>query len=96
MGITPARAGKTAFSAHPCTVHGDHPRSCGKDKKKRNDGLTISGSPPLVRERLPGGDGLPDDFGITPARAGKTMNSTWMTMKLQDHPRSCGKDRLKV
>ena len=45
-----------------------------------------------MRERLPGGDGLPDDFGITPARAGKTMNSTWMTMKLQDHPRSCGKD----
>ena len=153
MGITPARAGKTAFSAHPCTVHGDHPRSCGKDRISSLSSFCNLGSPPLVRERLNwmgqcffqsgitparagktqldgtvllskrdhprscGKDVVPcqvvnplrgspplvrerqeeakrrfDNFRITPARAGKTMNSTWMTMKLQDHPRSCGKD----
>ena len=30
--------------------------------------------------------------GITPARAGKTLMMSISVLRLQDHPRSCGKD----
>ena len=91
-GITPARAGKTAMAGLPVQAAGDHPRSCGKDSIGWDSASFKAGSPPLVRERRGAMPGSQSIAGITPARAGKTMNSTWMTMKLQDHPRSCGKD----
>ena len=34
-------------------------------------------------------------IGITPARAGKTTTLQSCSRVLQDHPRSCGKDRLR-
>ena len=90
--ITPARAGKTMIQLMKSRSSRDHPRSCGKDRHMCVAVNVGIGSPPLVRERQPGGGWHRVKAGITPARAGKTMNSTWMTMKLQDHPRSCGKD----
>ena len=52
----------------------------------------ISGSPPLVRERLRINFCYQEIQGITPARAGKT-SSTFQAYSLnRDHPRSCGKD----
>ncbi len=91
-GITPARAGKTMLPISTNPLSSDPPRSCGKDCRPFGMLLLPSGSPPLVRERLAD---LPDDNGmdrITPARAGKTMNSRYVFGQRRDHPRSCGKD----
>ena len=50
------------------------------------------GSPPLVRERHCRCRANGSSTGITPARAGKTPGDTTQAGRLQDHPRSCGKD----
>ena len=52
------------------------------------------GSPPLVRERLYIVNTFLAIIGITPARAGKTIPLPLMSLCCQDHPRSCGKDKL--
>ena len=52
------------------------------------------GSPPLVRERHCLTRTIPTVHGITPARAGKTNIVTDCLFSCQDHPRSCGKDRV--
>ena len=90
--ITPARAGKTHSIFSPASSSRDHPRSCGKDPIKHKGKRLLTGSPPLVRERLP--DSTPDntDDRITPARAGKTILIHRSYLPHQDHPRSCGKD----
>ena len=49
--ITPARAGKTYLLLGRSSAGRDHPRSCGKDTLKPSTVLSLSGSPPLVRER---------------------------------------------
>ena len=51
-GITPARAGKTRPRCTPPGTLRDHPRSCGKDRPLPDGTETLTGSPPLVRERL--------------------------------------------
>ena len=53
----------------------------------------MPGSPPLVRERLELVAGVSTLPGITPARAGKTLPILPRILHVQDHPRSCGKDR---
>ena len=52
----------------------------------------VSGSPPLVRERLNRGFTCVLSSGITPARAGKTSTTASCHFAGWDHPRSCGKD----
>ena len=92
MGITPARAGKTSVLVEADTLAWDHPRSCGKDQVIHNGLHRLSGSPPLVRERhVQGGPGS-EQAGITPARAGKTVDDFLRVRMVEDHPRSCGKD----
>ena len=56
VGITPARAGKTAQYRSPRASRRDHPRSCGKDTSTWSKRGQHIGSPPLVRER-PNHDG---------------------------------------
>ena len=50
-GITPARAGKTAYLSAAAFFWEDHPRSCGKDQFVERELQFALGSPPLVRER---------------------------------------------
>ena len=50
-GITPARAGKTDLFDSLSLIGQDHPRSCGKDTVSVLFFTSMSGSPPLVRER---------------------------------------------
>ena len=50
------------------------------------------GSPPLVRERRHKKLTGRIHYGITPARAGKTMPWHTCAIVVRDHPRSCGKD----
>ena len=72
--ITPARAGKTAFSACSQIVHKDHPRACGENTRLTMPRFSTGGSPPRVR-----GKPVPlllafSQVRITPARAGKTVD----------------------
>ena len=71
--ITPARAGKTMLTSDLWRWSRDHPRSCGKDHARQACQMQAQGSPPLVRERLLQEIGNVTRFGITPARAGKTV-----------------------
>ena len=52
------------------------------------------GSPPLVRERPRNWIDCKINAGITPARAGKTIDFRGRCCILEDHPRSCGKDAM--
>ena len=91
-GITPARAGKTLLPSACTAVGQDHPRSCGKDDGYWHVNPSLSGSPPLVRERPSICTAGPWYIGITPARAGKTrIVERWVGL-CRDHPRSCEKD----
>ena len=91
-GITPARAGKTFINNLQGSLGKDHPRSCGKDFSGDGPVLLQIGSPPLVRERLVPHHNVGHVGRITPARAGKTLNSMNGFIIAWDHPRSCGKD----
>ena len=93
LRITPARAGKTGSKSGKSATTGDHPRSCGKDNSFRPFSQAMSGSPPLVRERLTPARAGKTVAGITPARAGKTARKLCGDEHAGDHPRSCGKDR---
>ena len=48
-GITPARAGNTAFYSVDVNAAKDHPRSCGEHLFLLMSRVLYSGSPPLVR-----------------------------------------------
>ena len=49
--ITPACAGKTYCASYSHVDFEDHPRMCGKDKARASSKMTVTGSPPHVRER---------------------------------------------
>ena len=94
VGITPAHAGKTGVVVGPANSTQDHPRSCGKDMLFMAIRAAISGSPPLVRERLLHVLKEKKTKWITPARAGKTAMARACLGVAEDHPRSCGKDLI--
>ena len=73
--ITPARAGKTFADFLDDFTKEDHPRSCGKDAIQTYLCWLHAGSPPLVRERRILLLYPRVRARITPARAGKTVNS---------------------
>jgi len=91
-GITPACAGKTAYSKCRSALPRDHPRVCGKDFYELKKHIVMVGSPPRVRERPAEIIGVSQAQGITPACAGKTKNQKDFRSGLEDHPRVCGKD----
>ena len=72
MRITPARAGKTSFSAYFLAFCWDHPRACGENLRAIGTPRDTAGSPPRVRGKLVWRILAIFKFGITPARAGKT------------------------
>ena len=90
--ITPACAGKTFQQLLAQISEQDHPRVCGKDKRRGEARRLHQGSPPRVRERLNMLNVHRAFLGITPACAGKTVVVAVVGDKLRDHPRVCGKD----
>ena len=90
--ITPACAGTTPFCTSKACITGDHPRLCGNDPPDELVLDTFTGSPPLVRERLPFQKKFRADVGITPACAGTTRVINQLISKIEDHPRLCGND----
>ena len=69
---------------------GDHPRACG-EKLTGRDNLRIGqGSPPRVRGKEKDEIVTTMFKGITPARAGKSIQNFFATKTQWDHPRACG------
>ena len=90
FGITPAYAGKSAFSLLMTGQPKDHPRVCGEKKKGRDQAASNSGSPPRMRGKAPPESGMGLRAGITPAYAGKSSFRRWPSSSSRDHPRVCG------
>ena len=92
--ITPACAGKTRIVGLPNLQDEDHPRVCGKNVWTKAYSPQTPGSPPRVREKPMVDFPKSGLFGITPACAGKTPNSSQLVLGWRDHPRVCGKNVL--
>ena len=91
-GITPAGAGKTEIRPVDFFVKSDHPRRCGENSFEGASLQSASGSPPQVRgKRCGAASGVRRDR-ITPAGAGKTLDSIAFRQLKRDHPRRCGEN----
>ena len=89
-GITPARAGKSVNYLLIDVQNRDHPRACGEKGRQCNYPACAEGSPPRVRGKVYRDPTLGIDFGITPARAGKSNLRHGLRLCYRDHPRACG------
>ena len=92
-GITPACAGKRAFSSSRVIRPGDHPRMCGEEPWRPSPRRTRMGSPPHVRGRDFQRLVITEGQRITPACAGKRMGQVPPSGASWDHPRMCGEER---
>ena len=90
--ITPACAGKTAWSVSWRTAIPDHPRMRGEDKLRYTDREAGEGSPPHARGRRIARHPMGRRRRITPACAGKTDSPETPPRDLADHPRMRGED----
>ena len=88
--ITPARAGKRPGRPRPSGSLRDHPRACGEKVFMLLTAPQILGSPPRVRGKVNKPVEFPHKYGITPARAGKSLLPTQDSNTHRDHPRACG------
>ena len=88
--ITPAYAGKSAAVCGAANLGQDHPRLCGEKKKSGYSCAKHVGSPPPMRGKDSRCSELACDAGITPAYAGKSVQSSLTRQRRRDHPRLCG------
>ena len=93
--ITPACAGNTYSYFILLCFDKDHPRVCGKYFDKVHIWFSDKGSPPRVREIQCKKFGIKFVRRITPACAGNTVWRLRDKIKVQDHPRVCGKYGLQ-
>ena len=93
VGITPARAGKTARGAGRGARAPDHPRACGENGQPNSAQRSMGGSPPRVRGKQVAQRRVCHVPGITPARAGKTCCWWRPSSPPADHPRACGENQ---
>ena len=89
-GIIPARAGFTATSSFRPPSPPDHPRSRGVYGPVALVVEFVLGSSPLARGLPPSLGERVDSWGIIPARAGFTRQSSETASRGGDHPRSRG------
>ena len=90
LGIIPARAGFTVFSAVKNILAMDHPRSRGVYADLALSFASAVGSSPLARGLRTAVGSSPRARGIIPARAGFTTNRFRGRVQWPDHPRSRG------
>ena len=88
--ITPARAGKSAYSFQAQRTGEDHPRTRGEKNHLRTADTDIGGSPPHARGKVLYQEHPDRVYGITPARAGKSGVGRDYTGFSGDHPRTRG------
>ena len=72
----------------------DHPRVCGEKSTPFGALWATLGSPPRVRGKVHEEVRNKLWFGITPACAGKSFFTLFITFLVQDHPRVCGEKAL--
>ena len=94
VGITPARAGKSGRLWCGFAACRDHPRACWEEVPAIHGDCACQGSPPRVRGRAAVKPPCPASPGITPARAGKSVDIRFALGLLKDHPRACGEEGL--
>ena len=92
--ITPAHAGNSTIQDAEKFRNWDHPRTCGEQISSKRSSASCSGSPPHMR-----GTGCSRWYGdarrgITPAHAGNSMMRSTSSLKMGDHPRTCGEQQL--
>ena len=75
-GITPAYAGKSEAVNGPGIAGKDHPRVCGEKAYTMGDRAYIKGSPPRMRGKDRFGSNTVEDVRITPAYAGKSIQTS--------------------
>ncbi len=90
IGITPARAGKSFQALSHPNRRRDHPRSRGEKDYLQLLKTKRRGSPPLARGKAAPATFYKTEFGITPARAGKSRMRAAAPSGRWDHPRSRG------
>ena len=88
--ITPACAGKSALLSRYLFQRWDHPRVCGEKEIFPAFTINLLGSPPRVRGKGYQESTLYHQFEITPACAGKSFLTYFITLLTKDHPRVCG------
>ena len=92
--ITPADAGKTHRWRLMQTSARDHPRGCGENYRYMFLRWSVSGSPPRMRGKRALAVGQIAGGRITPADAGKTLQTNVKQLPCKDHPRGCGENPL--
>ena len=90
--LIPAHAGKTRRSTPLPTARTAHPRSRGENNRIACGLLTICGSSPLTRGKLPDSEGWTPIIRLIPAHAGKTFSRRSAAMSRRAHPRSRGEN----
>ena len=88
--ITPAYAGKSRLATCLHQFVWDHPRLCGEKEDTRRRKWRQSGSPPPMRGKGPAPPAAMHSSRITPAYAGKSVQSSQQAVERWDHPRLCG------
>ena len=90
LGITPAHAGKSDYTASLMPPARDHPRPRGEKALFQIDRCAVAGSPPPTRGKAPPYDLSRLPLRITPAHAGKSEAYRESFWSEEDHPRPRG------
>ena len=90
--ITPAHAGKTYNEFSIILDTWDHPRACGENIQPVRLVKVSKGSPPRMRGKHTPTIFYLLRFRITPAHAGKTVETGMDGAAEEDHPRACGEN----
>ena len=90
--ITPADAGKTSSPCGLDRTNMDHPRGCGENSAANDFKHLSRGSPPRMRGKRLFCEPFKAEARITPADAGKTIQSIVDALPQMDHPRGCGEN----
>ena len=69
-----------------------HPRACGENAEVDNPASRMCGSSPRVRGKRVDIVESAADFGLIPARAGKTSPCARLSSIVTAHPRACGEN----
>ena len=90
LGSPPRVRGKVRSFSAARSAASDHPRVCGEKLRIVEVGRVKEGSPPRVRGKVAPHLLSSCVSGITPACAGKSLDSRTVCRRLRDHPRVCG------
>ena len=93
--LIPAHAGKTRTTAQRSMTLPAHPRSRGENIWSPCMPRALSGSSPLTRGKLAGGNADTFKSGLIPAHAGKTRWTSTRPRLTTAHPRSRGENSLR-